>query len=357
MTSNEIARVNPAAPGGALSLGAMTPHDAWLFASSMAGSNLLPPEYKNNAGSVLWAMEYGRALGLDVVTTITTIHVIKGKPSQSADLMLSRARSAGHKVRVVSERDHAVVSIWRQDDPDYENRVEWTLEDATKAQLYPGKADSNWAKYTRAMLRARAISECVRTACPEVLHGCIYTPEELGAVVDQDGHVVDAPVQPLRVMDHVEVQRVEPEAAAAPEVNEAAQSIADLAAKADSRTEGRRLWSLGTTGRLHQSAVLAPDTGELDQLGYYLTRRLKELPDAPVPVDADDIPDVEVVDEAADPHAEAAKELRRVAAAAGMSDAELDEGFFSAAGLTIDDASIREIQSWTATLRQSAGAA
>jgi hypothetical protein len=44
------------------------------------------------------------------------------------------------------------------------------------------------------MLRARAISECVRQACPEVLHGAIYTPEELGAVIDQDGNPLD--VQP-----------------------------------------------------------------------------------------------------------------------------------------------------------------
>ncbi|MFH8403761.1 recombinase RecT [Streptomyces sp. NPDC018019] len=188
------------APGGALSLGHMSPHEAWQFSEALAGANLLPAEYRNNPASVLWAMEYGRALGLDVVTTITTIHVIKGKPTQSADLMLSRAREAGHKVRIRPGNESCVVSIWRHDDPEFENRVEWTLDDARRAQLYPGKSDSNWAKYPRAMLRARAIAECVRSACPEVLHGAIYTPEELGEVVDQEGNPViveraDAPVQ------------------------------------------------------------------------------------------------------------------------------------------------------------------
>jgi hypothetical protein len=47
-----------------------------------------------------------------------------------------------------------------------------------------------WERFPRAMLRARAIAEAVRIACPEVLHGAIYTPEELGAVVDQEGNPV-----------------------------------------------------------------------------------------------------------------------------------------------------------------------
>lgn len=195
-------RTAPAArPAGALSLGHMTPHEAWLFCESLANTPLLPDAYRKNPASVLWAMEYGRALGLDVVTTITTIHVIKGKPTQSADLMLSRARSAGHRVRVKSERDRCTVTITRADYPDDVYEIEWTLDDAVTAGLCTlrdgrpySRDDKNrpqsWEKYPRAMLRARAIAECVRMACPEVLHGAIYTPEELGAVVDQEGNAV-----------------------------------------------------------------------------------------------------------------------------------------------------------------------
>jgi hypothetical protein len=179
----------------------MTPYEAWQFCESLANTPLLPDAYRKQPASVLWAMEYGRALGLDVVTTITTIHVIKGKPTQSADLMLGRARTAGHRVRIKSERTRCVVSIQRHDDPDDENVIEWTLDDAVTAGLCElrnnrpfSRDDKNrpqsWEKYPRAMLRARAIAECVRAACPEVLHGAIYTPEELGAVVDQEGNPV-----------------------------------------------------------------------------------------------------------------------------------------------------------------------
>ncbi|MEV0553167.1 hypothetical protein AB0I27_06865 [Streptomyces sp. NPDC050597] len=187
--------------GGALSLSHMTPYEAWQFCESLADTPLLPDVYRKQPASVLWAMEYGRALGLDVVTTITTIHVIKGKPCQSADLMLGRTRSAGHRVRITSERNRCEVRIMRHDDPDDETLIEWTLDDAVTAGLCtlrdnrPYARDQKnqpqpWEKYPRAMLRARSIAEAVRIACPEVLHGAIYTPEELGAVVDQEGNPV-----------------------------------------------------------------------------------------------------------------------------------------------------------------------
>ncbi|MFJ8146943.1 hypothetical protein ACIQ6R_17975 [Streptomyces sp. NPDC096048] len=216
MTVTAIATRNPApaptAPGGALSLSHMSPYEAWQFCESLANTPLLPDVYRKQPASVLWAMEYGRALGLDVVTTITTIHVIKGKPTQSADLMLGRARSAGHRVRIKSDRERCVVRVQRADDPDDESEVEWTLDDAVTAGLCTlrdgrpfARDDKNrpqaWEKYPRAMLRARAIAEAVRIACPEVLHGAIYTPEELGAVVDQEG-------QPVHVVERTDVPQM-----------------------------------------------------------------------------------------------------------------------------------------------------
>ncbi|MFD6873251.1 MULTISPECIES: recombinase RecT [unclassified Streptomyces] len=205
------AAVVPFQRGGALSLSHMSPYEAWQFCESLAATPLLPDAYRKQPASVLWAMEYGRALGLDVVTTITTIHVIKGKPTQSADLMLGRARTAGHRVRIKSERDRCEVRIMRHDDPDDETVIEWTLDDAVTAglcELRNGRPYSRdqknqpqpWEKYPRAMLRSRAIAEAVRSACPEVLHGAIYTPEELGEVVDQEGNpvIVERVTTPVR---------------------------------------------------------------------------------------------------------------------------------------------------------------
>ncbi|MEI5099027.1 recombinase RecT [Streptomyces sp. PmtG] len=106
-------------------------------------------------------------------------------------------------MRITSERTRCEVRIMRHDDPDDETVIEWTLDDAVTAGLCtlrndrPYARDKNnqpqpWERFPRAMLRARAIAEAVRIACPEVLHGAIYTPEELGAVVDQEGNPVVA---------------------------------------------------------------------------------------------------------------------------------------------------------------------
>jgi hypothetical protein len=64
------------------------------------------------------------------------------------------------------------------------------MEDAHRAGL-SGKGP--WKSYPAAMLRARAISAMARAMFPDALSGVVYTPEELGAEVDDDGHVVSAP--------------------------------------------------------------------------------------------------------------------------------------------------------------------
>jgi len=361
--------------GGALSLGHMSPHEAWMFCQSLAETPLLPDAYRNRPASVLWAMEYGRALGLDVVTTITTIHVIKGKPSQSADLMLSRTRAAGHRVRISQEPGQCTVSIWRSDDPDFENSVTWTYEDAVTAGLCemrnnrPYSRSKNnepqsWEKYPRAMLRARAISECVRTACPEVLHGAIYTPEELGARVDAEGLPMEAEVQQLRA-----VQAGEPDPWATPtpapqqaseasetEPHRPAQEIADQAEKATMKERISELWGLAKTGRLMEAPVRAADTGEIGELGQYLTRRAKAIAEVPAtPAEGTDegVVDAEIVSDSPQAEADIAeRELRAAAAKAGLTN--LDEEFERSYGLPIAQAGAQQMREMTGLLTGTA---
>ncbi|MCT9092922.1 recombinase RecT [Streptomyces sp. ASQP_92] len=337
----------------------MTPHEAWLFCQSLSDTPLLPDAYRRNAASVLWAMEYGRALGLDVVTTITTIHVIKGKPTQSADLMLSRTRSAGHKVRIRQEPGQCTVSIWRTDDPEFENAITWTYDDAVTAGLceirnnrpysrsQKGEPQS-WEKYPRAMLRARAIAEAVRSACPEVLHGAIYTPEELGARVDSEGLPMEAEVHQLR--------RVEPG-----QTDQWATPAATVqAATADLPSE-----SLTPAGRdyLHE-AHAAPDAATVRLIWQdaktegarpeYLAQiaEVGQQKSAAEKTKADDVVDGEIVDEPADEHADAIAELRVAAAEARLDDFE--NGAATALGMPIEKASTVAIRALAAQIRPAA---
>jgi len=174
--------------------------EAWRFAQALSTAGLLPKAYRDQPGNVLLAMEYGRALGLPVATVLTSVHVIDGRPSMSAELMQALIRRAGHRIRITGDRQSASCAIVRKDDPDFTYTATFTMDDARAAKLV--KPDSNWVKYPQAMLLARATSACARQACADVLAGVSYVPEELGdgspsdalmAVVEQASASVASP--------------------------------------------------------------------------------------------------------------------------------------------------------------------
>jgi hypothetical protein len=331
----------------------MTAPDAWKFAEALAGAGMLPRQYQDNPASVLWALEYGRAIGLDVITVIQSIHVIQNRATASADLMASLTRRAGHRMRITGDDQRAEVVIIRADDREFQFRAVWDWAKAERAGLV--KKDT-WRQFPGAMLRARAISECVRMACPEVLHGSIYTPEELGARVDADGAPVEVQAEVHRLRPAVPAADEWSTPAAAP--GPAEQEIAQHAADATTRERVLELWGLARTGRMLERPVTAPDTGELVELGAYLTRRGKTLPataeqqPAPGP---DEVTDAEVLDGEPvpdDDHAAAVAELRAFAAEAGLD--RIEEDAHQALGLPLADASATSIRALLAQLRGTA---
>lgn len=178
------------------------------YAQALATAGMLPPQYKKQPGNVLLAVELGESLGIPTVQAINSIHVIEGKPSASAALISALVRRAGHKFRVTGDDKHATAEIIRNDDPEFTYSVTWTLERARRAGLLSGK--DNWEKYPAAMLKARATTEVARDACQDVLMGVQYTPEELGAVVDEEGNPVNGGTPPPVARPATTGQPVEP---------------------------------------------------------------------------------------------------------------------------------------------------
>lgn len=169
------------------------------LAKTLAVSTLLPRQYQQNPGNLMYAIEYAEALDVPAMTAITGIHVIDGKPSASAQLIAGLVRRAGHKLRVTFDRASmtARAVVVRTDDPDFEFVSEWTLDRAKAAGL-TGKGV--WKSYPDAMLKARAITEVARDAASEALFGIIYTAEELGAEqVDEDGAYIGGSVTTVTV--------------------------------------------------------------------------------------------------------------------------------------------------------------
>lgn len=161
-------------PGGGL-LG-----ERIAFAKALAAADLLPPAYRDKPANVLLAMEYADALGLRPMTVIQGVHVINGRPTASASLIAALVRRAGHRLRIHLEHPGtpdavAIAQLVRADDPDYVFTALWNLPRAKQAGL-AGK--DTWKTYPEQMLKARAISEVARDACPEVLAG-LYEHDEL----------------------------------------------------------------------------------------------------------------------------------------------------------------------------------
>lgn len=224
--------------------------DKMQYAKAMAGSNLLPRQYQGNPANLLFALEYADALGVSPINAITSIHVIEGKPTASADLIAGLVRRAGHKLRVSGDDRTATAQIIRADDPDFTYEVTWTMDRAKAAGL-AGK--SVWKQYPAAMLRSRAITEVARMGASDALYGVIYTPEEVGAEVDADGEPT-APPRPAPMPTAAPAPQPEPEPE--PEVIEA--EVVD-----DPQPDGITQPQLKKMGALMREAGLTDRAGAL----------------------------------------------------------------------------------------------
>ena len=132
----------------------------------------------------------GRELGFGPFASVNGIHVIKGKPAVSANLMAAAVKGNPRYDYRVRQMDNDAVSLEFFEFVDGKRESlglsTFTKQDAAKA------GTQNMDKFGRNMMFARAMSNGVKWFCPDVFDGnTVYVPEELGATVDGDGNVID----------------------------------------------------------------------------------------------------------------------------------------------------------------------
>ncbi len=142
----------------------------------IANTEFVPKGLRGNLPAILACVATGRAIGIDDMTAIRSIHIIDGKPTFAAELMVMLVRRRGHSIVGEVGPDTATVTGKRADNGD-EMKVTWTLEMAKRAGL-TGKG--NWKSYPEAMLWARAVSQLCRMLFADCFAGATHTPEELG---------------------------------------------------------------------------------------------------------------------------------------------------------------------------------
>lgn len=173
--------------------------------SMLVKSGFLPKAVDTTEKAVAIALK-GRELGIAPMHAFAHINVIQGKPCISAELMLALIlrNIPGSKVEIERyEADGCTLLATRPGNKPA--RFTFDHGDAKAAELL-GK--DNWRKYPRAMFRSRAISEMARSVFPDAIMGCSYTPEEMGATVNEDGEVID--VTPSPKVETVKVEAPPP---------------------------------------------------------------------------------------------------------------------------------------------------
>jgi hypothetical protein len=133
----------------------------------------------------------GLEMGFGAFASMSGIHLISGRPAIGANLMAARVKASGRYDYRVRDLTPTACTIEFFQGSESIGVSTFTIEDARKA------GTKNLDKFARNMLFARAMSNGVRWFTPDVFLGAtVYTPEELGATVDEDGRVLDVQVRP-----------------------------------------------------------------------------------------------------------------------------------------------------------------
>ena len=161
--------------------------DAMKAANAMAASGFF--QDARQAAQAVVKILAGQELGVGPFTSMTGVYIIQGRPALSANIMAAAVKRSGrYNFRVIELTDTRCEIAFFEGGQEC-GRSTFTADEARKA------GTKNMDKYPRNMLYARAISNGVRWFCPDVLGGSpVYTPEELGAQVNEDGQVIDATI-------------------------------------------------------------------------------------------------------------------------------------------------------------------
>ena len=168
----------------------------------------------------------GQELGLAPFASMRAVHVIEGNATLSANTMAGMVKSSGRYDYDIKKKelDGCVIDFFETRagkrtkigtesfdidearmagmfDPECEEApLKHKLRDiqkkgrggSTYTKYNTCNCKDNWRNYPKAMMFARAISNGVRTYCPDVFSGMlVYTPDELNAQVGHDGNVID----------------------------------------------------------------------------------------------------------------------------------------------------------------------
>jgi hypothetical protein len=166
----------------------------WDFSCKIAKSRMIPANFQGKPEDVFVTCLYGNELGMSPVVALNSICVIQGQVTLKVQTMnaIVRARCPEAIIEIDQDTIKKVVTVTarrHKDDAPYS--VTWDMERA-KALGLTNK--HNYQKQPVTMLKARALSDALRTVFPDVLSG-FYSIEEMNDSVEKP---------PMRHIDEIE---------------------------------------------------------------------------------------------------------------------------------------------------------
>lgn len=156
---------------------------ALQLAEQIARTDFVPDGLKGNPPAVMAAMLKGHEVGMAPMQALSHIHVIKGKPSISAEGQRALVLAAGHSIRVKTLSPEKCTLVGTRAGESDGTEVTYTLAEAKSAGIARGQ---NWQNHPTDMLLARATTRLCRAVFPDVTGGLSSTEE----VIDLDESTV-----------------------------------------------------------------------------------------------------------------------------------------------------------------------
>ena len=138
------------------------------LASKIAATEFVPDSLRGKPAAIAAAILYGRELGLEPMTALRSVNVIKGKPALSAEAMRALVLAAGHDIRFQEMTSARCVIVGKRKGQDETTTVTFTMDDAKKMGVGGGQ---QYSKMPRQMLAARATAELCRLIFADAIGG------------------------------------------------------------------------------------------------------------------------------------------------------------------------------------------
>lgn len=174
-------------------------------------SRLIPSNITTKEQAAIIILK-GRELGLPPLVSFAHIHVIQGKPTMSAEILLAHIYKdyPTAQVNIVEKTaSKCVLKAKRPNETEF-SEFTWDMDRAKKMGL---DQKDNWKKQPETMLFWRAITEMKRAKFPEVCLGVDYSREELEDSGFRDAAPIATPDQAAAFQEPKTIKNYAPQTA------------------------------------------------------------------------------------------------------------------------------------------------